>query len=161
MTKERLEECIKQRATVWIDNFGEYKLDEKHCEICKINDLRGNFLGRYCFWYEYDYNGEKCQNECELEDIEENVERGKWHWEMDACRTERFEPPMWEEIENHFTFKWFNDGIEYIFMVDKKNDIVAIETVFDPCINEFDEHATKENYEKACEIVRDLFKGEK
>lgn len=162
MTKERLEECIKQRATVWIDNFGEYKLDEKHCEICKINDLRGNFLGRYCFWYEYDYNGEKCHNECEFEDIEENVERGKWHWEMNACRTERFEPPMWEEIEKKYSFYFYIKDTSYNFHVNK--DLRRIEfsrdfigTIFLFRSKEF----TKENYEKACEIVRDLFKGGK
>ena len=159
MTKERLEELIKQGVTVWIDDFGEYKLDEKHCEICKINDLRGNFLGRYCFWYEYDYNGEKCHSECELEDIEENVERVKWHWEMDACRTERFEPPMWEEIKDEYKLDFVKQPDKPIyFYVGKEINVIFIRDVYeDELIEVFD--ATKENYEKACEIVRDLFKG--
>lgn len=158
MTKERLEELIKQGATVWIDDFGEYKLDEKHCEICKINDLRGNFLGRYCFWYEYDYNGEKCHSECEFEDIEENVERGKWHWEMDACRTERFEPPMWEEIENYYDFRFVVNNKCLRLYIRKDVDCIVLFTEDDDRI--FEASATKENYEKACEIVKKMFKGE-
>lgn len=164
MTKERLEELIKQGATIWIDDFGEYKLDEKHCEICKINDLRGNFLGRYCFWYEYDYNGEKCHSECELEDIEENVERGKWHWEMDACRTERFEPPTWEDIKNRYCFGFCKNfgkyGEHYILDVNKNCDINWAITVERDSDIIYSGKATKENYEKACEIVRRLFNKE-
>ena len=159
MTKERLEELIKQGATVWVDDFGEYKLDEKHCEICKINDLRGNFLGRYCFWYEYDYNGEKCHSECELGDIEENVERGKWHWEMDTCRIERFEPPMWEDID-YYCFSFVQPNNDFVKFEVKKHEYIEIsESEYEELFFRSGKEATKENYEKACEIVRDLFKG--
>ena len=155
MTKERLEELIEQKATIWdnADHF-EIKLNPEQYSITEA-------FGETVLWYQPKDKPSGYDWSWELGVLREDVDRAKWEHDKFESRTERFEPPMWNDIENHFTFKWFNDGIEYIFMVDKKNDIVAIETVFDPCINEFDEHATKENYEKACEIVRNLFKGEK
>lgn len=155
MTKERLEELIKQGATISHAGYFEIKLDLEQYSVAKA-------FGKTILLYQpkdrSDPHLSSCCDWCWcLEDLREDVDHAKWEHDMYAKRIERFEPPMWDEIENHFIFRWFNDGIEYIFMVDKKIDIVAIETVFDPCINEFDEHATKENYEKACEIVRELF----
>jgi hypothetical protein len=94
-----------------------------------------------------------------LDNVFETKEQAEWALKTVAERTERFEPPMWEVIENSFTFRWFTDGNEYVFTVNKEDDILLIGLAFEYC-NEFDKPATKENYEKACEIVRDLFKGE-
>lgn len=89
-------------------------------------------------------------------------EQVEWAKKMHATRTERFEPPMWEEIEKKYDFYFYIKDTSYNFHVNK--DLRRIEfskdfigTIFLFRSKEF----TKENYEKACEIVRDLFKGEK
>ncbi len=82
-----------------------------------------------------------------------------------AERTERFELPMWEDIANKFEFLFIGKN--------KKNKIGAYsfevsKNGFSPfiIINKLNKYfprmmfcrlSTKENYIKACEIVRDLF----
>lgn len=97
-------------------------------------------------------------------------EHYEWHNKMDAERIERFEPPMWEEFENRYLFRWFREILTYtdetFFFVDKKQKIMYIGNMH-PGINHYEfsaynEEFTKENYIKACEMVRDLFnKGDK
>ena len=76
---------------------------------------------------------------------------------------ERFEPPMWEDIgEDQYDFKFFINNVCYSFIVSRylwghQREIVIEK---DSCIL-FDKPATKENYIKACEIVRDLFSTSK
>ncbi|MBR4419056.1 MAG: hypothetical protein IKT33_03565 [Clostridia bacterium] len=153
ITAERLEELIKQSATIWNDYIGEYKLNKNQCKICKVTDMEFNFIG-YCLWCEYEHHGEIHTTEIKLEDLEENVERGKWHYKTTAERTERFEPPMWEDIEVIYTFKFINDNECMSLIANKKYNFVAISNGLTVL---FEEKYTKENYEKACEIVRDLF----
>ena len=159
ITKERLEELKKQQAKIWHWEYDEIKLDN-NTEICEVTDLSGNKHLGWCLSYDYEYKGEKYSTQLELEDLEENIEKGKWEYKMHVARTERFEPPMWEEIEEHYTFDWLNKGHHYRLAVDRPHQCVVI-TDFTIKEDIFDELTTKENYIKACEMVRDLFKGEK
>lgn len=79
---------------------------------------------------------------------------------------EKFEPPMWEDIANKFEFKFIGKNKKnkidaYSFEVSKNGFCSSF-----IIINKLNKYfprmmfcrlATKENYIKACEIVRDLF----
>ena len=156
ITIERLDELIKQGATIWNDYIGEYKLNKNQCKICQLTDMEFNFIG-YCLWCEYEYDGEIHTTEIKLEDLEENVERGKWHYKMTAERIERFDPPLWEDIEDCYDFNFCRDNAIYSFQV-KKNVYIEFTCKNSKIILvENGLSATKENYIKACEIVRELF----
>ena len=143
MTEKRFDEIRRRKyaedRVVWTVFYG----DEEATALNIVND--DDFFVAYM----------------RLGKLYETREQAEWHCKIDAARTERFEPPMWEEIESDFTFRFIKDGIDYIFTVDKKYDLIGIDSVYDPRFEEFNEPATKENYEKACEMVRGLFKGEK
>ena len=67
---------------------------------------------------------------------------------------------MWEDIEVVYTFDFITKGLHLRFAVDKHLDVIVVYKLFNVLEKDstiFDEHATKENYIKACEIVRDLF----
>lgn len=153
ITRERLEKLIKQEATIWADNYGEIQLCEKS-EVCRVMSCEGE---SYCLGgFIYD---------CEFfpftvipEELEEDVEKGKWYYEMHASRLERFEPPIWED---------FLESEEYTFWTKKKykqtvirvlsGKHIAVETSFE---NFYMGDLTKDNYTKACTIARKLFLGE-
>lgn len=87
-------------------------------------------------------------------------EKAEWHCKMNAERTERFEPPMWEDIKEYYQFCWVNESFDlFYFEVTDDRDTILVGKVNGK--NLFEGKATKENYEKACEIVRDLFGGER
>jgi len=154
MTKERLEELRKQCATVWIDcpingEFCEVELDDSY----KIKD--------FGLYHEHGMG-------YSLQWVFETKERAMWHHKTHTERTERFEPPMWEDIKDGYLFTFIKpkDIHTIAFAVNWgvlwENEIVILYDD-DYCVDEnrtiFNEPATKENYEKACEIVRDLFTG--
>ncbi|MBO7714598.1 MAG: hypothetical protein J6S85_13565 [Methanobrevibacter sp.] len=146
MTKERLEEIRKQKGTVYtvFDNDKEATpliLDEK----CNDN----NILAQAYF--------------C-LSNLWETKEQAEWHNKTYAERTERFEPPMWEEIKDKYSFAFMgckNCVVRFIVFknYNSLNHIIVYSCLYDEDI--YYDISTKETYEKACEIVRDLFKGEK
>ena len=149
MTKERLEELIKQNATVVIKTYNKIiKVDTKEAEII---DDRLYLTARDWFPIKDVYF-----NEMELQ-------KAEWHAKTYAERTERFEPPMWEDIEDYY-FPFINqikDGyILWRFEVIKGKCSNAGISIWNDEHELYIADATKENYEKACEIVRNLFKGE-
>ena len=151
MTKERLEELIKQNGLVYFGTYNEdnvFILREVKLSNCFICD---NYLhdGQDCCYYDF-------------VDLFETKEQAEWHCKMDAERTERFEPPMWEDIEDEYSFDFdcFTNQRRYGFRVIKHFDQIYIFKYNSFGEYTFNEFATKENYEKACGIVRDLFKGE-
>lgn len=118
--------------------------------------------------YDYQFN-QIFETETEAE---KELERQIWKEKVTAERTERFEPPMWEDIEDNYEFYFTCQDYKSkssnpcgMFVVNKKgtlkNYILVRNVSHYPNIFTFDEPATKENYERACEIVRDLFGGEK
>ena len=155
MTKERLKELIKQNGLIF-DKYGN-EIDLKNTDgiyfatsqnrLFKMKEMPNIALE---YWW--------------LNEIFETEERAEWYCKTTAERTERFEPPMWEDIDDYYEF-YFRNGINNIddyWIRVKKNEYIEVvedeyETIFDVHKNE----VTKENYEKACEIVRGLFKGEK
>ena len=165
MTKERLEELIKQGATIWSSGFNEeLKLNPKNCKIEKQKWLTEPEPKLYLVVKE---DEEHYPTYC-LDNLREDVDRVKWEHDMYTERTERFEPPMWEDIEDRYEFDFMNDCGDYKFNVIKScmieiiihrkaDEPTCFEWLFD--VGEYD--CTKENYEKACGIVRDLFKGSK
>ena len=96
--------------------------------------------------------------------MREDVDRAKWERDMTAERTERFEPPMWDEIEDYsYRFVWQK---QFILLDIHKDDDDESDMSYIHIYNFTDngyifykigDDATKENYIKACEIVRDLF----
>ena len=144
MRKSRLEELRKQKATVYTVFDGDKKatalvLDEN----CNDNNVLAiAYLSLSNLW--------------------ETKELAEWHNKTYVERTERFEPPMWEEIEKVYHFYFYVKSIPYAFHVDKNLQLIEFSRDYLHSISIYKgELATKENYIKACEIVRDLFKGEK
>lgn len=94
-------------------------------------------------------------------DIKERTKRAKWEHNMYTERTQRFEPPMWEEIwkdmDAYYKFCFTVNERYYCFTVDT----FGIDIYMDELDTIFHKPPTEENYEKACEIVRDLFKEDK
>lgn len=152
ITRERLEELIKQGALIYlvssIDNevysmqLNSYFTINSRCLV----DEGG-------YWYK-------------LDELFETKDRAEWALKTTTERTERFEPPMWEDIENYYRFVFVNyeNGYleEYSFELLKEQDdkakdggYISIWTVDNDIY--YRNTATKENYIKACEIVRDLF----
>ena len=108
----------------------------------------------------------------ELKEIELIIEQAEWALKTVAERTERFEPPMWEDrtIDHKgYTFTFVLRNEVYVFRVNQFKDEIRISKIeYDGLLFNDRETTlyladtfTKENYEKACEIVRDFFKGEK
>lgn len=179
MTKERLEELIKQEAEIYVvenKHIFKYQLKKKARPILCSDVL---YIVSYDIPYEYPLD-QTFETET---DAEKEIERQVWKEKVNAERIERFEPPMWEEIKDtyefHFTCQNYThkrtDGIIetvytpqcFMFYVHKSEQpnynrvMIRNYRIYAINIEVFDEPATKENYERACEIVRDLFGGEK
>ena len=164
MTKERLEELIKQGATIWSNTIWYHgKINLINSDTDEYRIIEDNFdnvyLSHHAKGTDDCYDGQ-----WDLEELREDVDRAEWEYKIYAERTERFEPPMWDDIEDYF----------FVFITREKNGYIVwkFETIKGKYSNSGisvwnDEYelyvadATKENYEKACEIVRDLFKEKK
>ena len=142
MTKERLEELHKQGATIIrVTGQGLSRTVSKF------------YLDPSCEYYFDDYD---------LSIVYETEEHYKWQQKTYTERTERFEPPMWEEIENKYFFRFMLGEQFCDFCVCKSYHASWTNDIFVGSENGhtyFATEATKENYIKACEIVRDLFGG--
>ena len=149
MTKERLEELIKQGATIYITNGCELYINKDIAVVCDDK----LFFKDVIWWY--------------IKDIFETKEQAVWYGKTYTERTERFDPPMWEDLGDKYIYTFVNGHIEYTFSAikNKKHYCIGVieYSLFDGSHNHLIdiEKATKENYIKACEMVRDLFKGEK
>lgn len=167
ITKERLKELVKQKATIWADDYGEIQLCNES-EVCNTVAFTGNHQIQegYCL-SGFIYNDEFISDNIEPDGLEEDVEKGKWNYEMHASRLERFEPPVWEEMTkeprcfNCWTKEFVvmdNDkpiGTAFIG-VDFECEIVSVEMGSNKY---FVEPLTKNNYTKACEMARTIFLG--
>ena len=179
MTRERLEELIKQGATIyplsqWFDEISLNKIGDVEVRACYYGYELGFVTDQsYAIDIELLFETKEERNHI--------VESKEWKHKTYAARTERFEPPMWEEIKDtyefHFTCQNYThkrtDGIIetvytpqcFMFYVHKSEQpnynrvMIRNYRVYALNIEVFDEPATKENYEKACEIVRGLFSG--
>lgn len=154
MTKERLKELIEQEGTV-------YEIHKLCRYIVKLKLRSSNYVSE---------DGLYLYDRCEagvvfyLDNLYETKEQAEWALKTVTERTERFEPPMWDDIEKRkndylFRFTVNNEIITFNVMIDEDIDLTDI-MIYNTSIgkNIFWKALTKENYEKACEIVRDLFK---
>lgn len=146
MTKERLEEIIKQGGWIWIlDKNSRFGLQLSDKFFIKDNFLRSELGTKYA----------------KLDDIFETKYQAEWALKTVTERIERFEPPMWEDID-YYCFSFVQPNNDFVKFEVKKNEYIEIaENEYEELFYKSGEEATKENYEKACEMVRDLFKGEK
>ena len=157
MTRERLEELIKQKGIVYcpmnLNGFiVEYDLSVFRCQIASDDEKV------FACIFNADYEG-GCYHLC---DVFETRERALWSAKIRANRIEIFDPPMWEDVKEYYQFCWLNKSFDlFYFEVIDDRDIILVGKVNGK--NLFAEKATKENYIKACEMVRDLFnkRGEK
>lgn len=149
ITKERLEELIKQGATI-------YKLIEN--EILEYNifnnpDLRSAYkvVNNELFFSNVIMT--------KLEDLFETKEDAEFAQEFkDIKRMEVLNLPTFEELKKfeRFDFK-AKDGHRYTIHFISGSNILVIVGIFK---NEYYGEATKENYIEACKIVKNLFIGE-
>lgn len=161
ITKERLEELIEQGATIWSNTMWYHgKIDLINSDTDEYRIVEDNFGNIYLSHHR------KGTDDCydgqwDLEELREDVDCAEWEYKMPAERTERFEPPMWEDIDKSYRFKFTWRDLCIRFVVLKFVNIIKIEDDDECGEVYFNEPATEENYVKACEMVRDLFKGEK
>ena len=158
ITRERLQELIKQGATCYRCYSNGY--------IAEIYLNVENFVIAKDCPLLIETEEDRALESHYLNNLFETKERAEWHCKMTAERTERFEPPMWEDIENYYRFVFVNyeNGYweEYSFELLKEQDDKAKDGgyisiwIVDNDIY-YRNTATKENYIKACEIVRDFF----
>lgn len=162
ITAERLEELIKQGGTAWgYNDKSVFDLPLKNTKD-RIVAIPANSLivdwyaGKGKGWFTAYYDPNK---------LYETKEQAEWVCKMHAERTDRFEPPMWEDIKRFYGFSFYGNVIdelyhreEYRFFVDKLAAITVVDiSKKQPFRDVYSAYATKENYIKACEIVRDLF----
>ncbi len=151
MTKERLEELIKQGVTIYCLYIG--------CNVLKLDLSSGNFeIAKDCPVLIERLEDGVVDSYC-LDRLFETKEQCEWFNRIRRIRLERFEPPMWEDIEDYYEFNFVN-GIEDYCLRVKKNNFIEIclgADDVDDIFLVYNEYVTKENYEKACEIVGDLF----
>lgn len=153
ISKERLQELIDQKATIWTDGYGEIQLCDKS-EICKVISFKGE---SYCL-YGFIYDQRFINDNIKPEELEEDVEKGEWEYEMHASRPEQFDPPVWKD---------FLENEEYIFWTKKhkQTHVMTLGAKYLVVETDFERFYTgdlsKENYIKACTIARKLFLGER
>ena len=151
ITKDRLEELIKQGATIWTKDLHFLELNKNDCFMNSKNLLQfGNFH------YTNDY-------------LFETEEDAHWELEMTATKTETLKLPKFEELAKELdviSFIRYNEEMESLVLYElytHNNEIcVLFRELYDDasdCL--FRQPLTKENYIKACKLCLKLFKGER
>lgn len=160
ITKERLQELIKQGATIWEYNYEPFIAG--YSSIIHINPLQ---LDTNCYIEDdklYTQRAEERSDfdifEAELKDIFETRKQAEWYLKYHATRTEELDLPTWEEPKaDQITTFMCKDHREARLYVSKFYNCVCIE-IGD--WTEFREEYSEENYIKACDLCVKLFKGE-
>lgn len=167
ITKERLEELIKQSATVYTLMQGKIeKIDLAKARIFGRTD-NYTYIEYWCNTFEY-------YIETSNERLYETKEQAKWHLDNTFERTERLKLPMWEEFYNHsktidnyrilFTSK-DRERIELCVCgnIDEADPESIVIFNLDNDLDQsylFDKLANEENYKEACKLCGKLFIGE-
>ena len=163
ISKERLQELIKQGATIYAVN--SYKKDVEEWELnCNLDAVNAGEFMKYDTeqWFYHHYS---------FDNLFETKEDAEWQLEFgNIQRTETLSLPTWEEfceLDDMFIF-YYN---EKEYCVGRTNETLESECIgitchdidaFGECYSYsiFIEEATKENYIKACRLVKKLFLGE-
>lgn len=160
ISEERLQELIDQKATIWAECYGEIQL----CDESKI--CYDEFLKTVLYYLSGFMHGGKFVNDGIMPNfLEENVEKGKWCYEMHVSRIERFEPPVWKDVQydiekmRTISYKFYSiDDIYELYIDPFQEDLVITISGLHKGYGRW--KFTKENYIKACTIARKLFLGE-
>ena len=158
ITKERLEELIKEGATIW------WLPGKMALKICLNDSYYVDYQDMLCC-KRLNYN-ERIEHISWLFETEEQAE---WHLKYHKNRIETLDLLMWEDFikEDNFVFKFYVKKKEYsmyIFVKNKNTNNCRILIRADDREQDwlvFEEPATEENYIKACDLCLKLFEGEK
>ena len=171
IAKERLEELIKNKETIWgitddseiLEIFSPYLHHPKRYGTDEVIQDMWNVA------YNNDFHLNVFTVEKDYSNIFENKSDAKWILTMNDSRVEKFEPPTWKEILKR---KKTEKIVSYNFSVPNlycRGKILVMQT----CINvicgyfgycEFSEsfgEANAKNYIKAVKLARQIFNGEK
>lgn len=141
MTKERFEEISKRKYAEDRIVYIVFKGDEKATALHIVYDNEWLLARKH------------------LKDLYETKEEAEWHYKTHAERTERFDPPMWKDIDEGYLFRFLVGDDFYEFVASKHTENKCSVFLKNFCTNKLiiaESDGTKETYEKACEIVRDL-----
>ena len=166
--RERLEELIKQGATIWSNDWEEeIVLDKDHCVIFHCT--------RYNNEYDCDIlsvdEGDGYVNNYIIRALEEDVESAKWKLEFGNIeRTEKLTLPTWEEAQDK-RFYYINNfqsltGLRFFISIYKFTNDFEIHCSHGSKIGDYhiERHfdlRDKKQYLEACRLAKKLFLGER
>lgn len=160
ISKERLEELIKQGATIWDCEVCEIRLVEDSKHIVNLHD---NYL------YIADYLTNIAQTsswweDCTMgfDDLFETKEEAEWCKEFSCIkRTDKLELPEWNSFDNTITLFTSKAGRMCMIQafIKKESNLGYIEVVEGNRIVFSSNQYTKEEYIKACRHAKSLFLG--
>ena len=166
ITKERLEELIKEKAEIYyiinktfiagyssISEIMSYKLNEPDYYIVDDNCL--------CLMKIQNNEEDYCVYAWKLQELFETKEEAEWELEFgNITRTETLRLPSWEEVCDgcitEFCFIDTKKGKHNVYISDEGISITSLTLYEDRFWNKL----TKENYIEACKICKKLFLGE-
>lgn len=159
ITRERLEELISQRATIYSTDWDE--VVELSPETCTVENIKiseyGEEIGEKLFVKE----DEQHIPSYRLSALEEDIETEKFKKKFqNITREEILNLPTWEELNIIDEIKIYGEyGKRYIVQVDEYDISIYASDGYDFILYKRFER-TKDNYIKACTIARKLFLGE-
>lgn len=151
ISEERLQELINQSGTIWFDREYEIKLNPKQFSI----ELQ---FGEKVLYYQKEEIPSGYDLCWELDVLREDVDQAKWEHDMFTKHTYKFEPPMWKETQFSYEYRFVINNRLYV--LDISPGVILVMKQYRGLSTIFEKPATKENYIKACEIVRDLLNEE-
>lgn len=168
INKERLQQLIKQGATIWcIVKFLDiyYEKPQKIIPITLNNTYNISVNYNRPFLYQKTYIFYKV---CDIDNCYETEEDALWELEMSATLTETLKMPKWEDIEFDeigYYIKMFHMRHNYDFfgklMITKEKIYVEEMVIGYQKKLYFEKLRNKENYIEACKLCLKLFKGER
>lgn len=160
ITRERLEELIRQRATIYSAGWDEEV--ELSPETCTVENIKiseyGEEIGEKLFVKE----DERHIPSYRLSALEEDIETEKFKKEFqNITREEILNLPTWEELKIIDEIKIYGEnGRRYLLRADEYDISIYADDEYDYMLyKQFDR--TKENYFEACKIAKKLFLGDK
>ena len=160
ISKERLQELIKQEATIWVENqyCNAYAVELSNYYYVSITDNKESLMF-------LDYSIQEDDPESVLVDYLENLYETKEDAEFarefkNITRTETLNLPTWEELNIIDEIKIYGEnGKQYLVQADEYDISIYADDGYDFILYKRLKR-TKDNYIKACTIARKLFLGE-
>lgn len=145
ITKEHLEELIKEKATIY------YKGGIKKPQFYKWSG----------YWFtDYSIFHEKLNIWYELKDLFETKEEAEWYLKFgNITRTETLKLPSWEEFKEIRFVEFFYNEYDYMLQYQNISQKIAVYDRNNKG-DYFLMEATKENYIEACKLCKKIFLGE-